>query len=46
MKMRELEYWDFDTKSGEKSERKVIKLISIKGFILKEEKTLTILHDK
>ena len=47
MRERELEYWDFNSSTGEKSECKVIKLISIKTCQRNAEKQqLLITHEK
>jgi len=45
MKLRYLEYWDFDEKKGEKEERKIIKLTSVKKCEIQEEKMLYIGYD-
>lgn len=42
---RELEYWDFNSGSGEKTERKIIKLPNIKKYEIQEDKYLTIIHE-
>lgn len=44
MRQRELEYWDFDIKSGEKSERKAIRIINVSKYELKEQ-SLLIVHE-
>ena len=44
MRSREIEYWDFDISSGDKSERKVIPLASVKQCQFKDSKLLSIVH--
>lgn len=46
MKLRELWYLDYDSKTGQELNPKVIKVINIKSFAVKDEKILTIIHDK
>ncbi len=45
MRQREIEYWDFDVKSGEKTERKVVRMINVTKFGIKEDGALTIVHE-
>ena len=44
MRQREIEYWDFDAKSGEKTERKIIRLINVTVCEMREGKGLFIKH--
>lgn len=46
MKLRELWYLDYDSKTGEELNPKVIKLININNYFLKDDKMLTIVHEK
>jgi hypothetical protein len=39
-------YLDFDSSSGEESNPKIIKLFNIKSYSFKEDKMLSIVHDK
>ena len=45
MREREIEYWDFDTKSGEKTDRKIVRLVNVAKFGMREDGGLSIVHE-
>lgn len=44
MRQREMEYWDFDTKSGEKTDRKVVRMWNVSKAGMRDG-GLSIVHE-